>query len=192
LQFNGGNHANDVKETHKALKGKHMIVMASNIGYDVEAGQYDMLVPGGGVGAFNALSTQIGVPASGLGANGGGFLTECQSSLGWDNTVEAYQQCVIKKCDEVFKDWPNLLRGCHWFAEWYMAADNPTYNWEEVECPQYLIDHYTTTINTSKENNYKQQADWSTYKKGDALDTLHCWREGVNPRDPNGGPGCDP
>ena len=47
LQFNGGNHANDVKATHKALKGKHMIVMASNIGYDVEAGQYDMLVPGG-------------------------------------------------------------------------------------------------------------------------------------------------
>ena len=111
LQFNGGNHANDVKATHKALKGKHMIVMASNIGYDVEAGQYDMLVPGGGVGAFNALSTQIGVPASGLGANGGGFMTECQQSLGWDNTVEAYQECVIKKCDEVFKDWPNLLRG---------------------------------------------------------------------------------
>ena len=133
LQFNGGNHANDVKETHKALKGKHMIVMASNIGYDVEAGQYDMLVPGGGVGAFNALSTQIGVPASGLGANGGGFLTECQQSLGWDNTVEAYQQCVLDKCDQVFKAWPNLLRGCRWYAEWYMAADNPTYNWEEVE-----------------------------------------------------------
>ena len=174
LQFNGGNHANDVKATHRALKGKHMIVMASNIGYDVEEGQYDMLVPGGGVGAFNALSMQIGVPASGLGANGGGFLTECQQSLGWDNTVEAYQECVIKKCDEVFKDWPNLLRGCRWYAEWYMAADNPTYNWEEVECPQYLIDHYMTTINTTIENRYRWRDDWSDYKKGDALETQEC------------------
>ena len=174
LQFNGGNHANDVKATHKALKGKHMIVMASNIGYDVEEGQYDMLVPGGGVGAFNALSMQIGVPASGLGANGGGFLTECQQSLGWDNTVEAYQECVIKKCDEVFKDWPNLLRGCRWYAEWYMAADNPTYNWEEVECPQYLIDHYMTTFNTTKENRWRWKDDWSDYKKGDELETQDC------------------
>ena len=174
LQFNGGNHANDVKATHKALKGKHMIVMASNIGYDVEEGQYDMLVPGGGVGAFNALSMQIGVPASGLGANGGGFLTECQQSLGWDNTVEAYQECVIKKCDEVFKDWPNLLRGCKWYAEWYMAADNPTYNWEEVGCPQYLVDHYMTTINTKIENRFRWRDDWSDYKKGDALETQEC------------------
>ena len=193
LQFNGGNHANDVKDTHKALKGKHMIVMASNIGYDVEAGQYDMLVPGGGVGAFNALSTQIGVPASGLGANGGGFLTECQQTLGWDNTVEAYQECVLKKCDEVFKDWPNLLRGCRWYAEWYMAADNPTYNWEEVECPQYLVDHYLTTFNTTLENRWRWHDDWSDYKKGDVLDTVYCWKDGENPNDPNGkGAGCAP
>ena len=193
LQFNGGNHANDVKETHLALKGKHMVVMASNIGHDVEAGQYDMMVPGGGVGAFNALSTQIGVPASGLGANGGGFLTECQQSLGWDNTVEAYQQCVIKKCDEVFKDWPNLLRGCKWYAEWFMAADNPTYNWEEVECPQYLIDHYLTTFNTTLENRWRWHDDWSDYKKGDVLDTVYCWKDGENPNDPNGkGAGCAP
>ena len=193
LQFNGGNHANDVKETHLALKGKHMIVMASNIGYDVEAGQYDMLVPGGGVGAFNALSTQIGVPASGLGANGGGFLTECQQSLGWDNTAESYQNCVIQKCEEVFKDWPNLLRGCKWYAEWYMAADNPTYNWEEVECPQYLIDHSLTTFNTTLENRWRWHDDWSDYKKGDVLDTVYCWKDGENPKDPNGkGAGCAP
>ena len=193
LQFNGGNHANDVKATHKALKGKHMIVMASNIGYDVEEGQYDMLVPGGGVGAFNALSTQIGVPASGLGANGGGFLSECQISLGWDNTVEAYQECVLKKCDEVFKDWPNLLRGCRWYAEWYMAADNPTYNWEEVECPQYLVDHYMTTYNTTLENRWRWHDDWSDFKKGDVLDTVYCWKDGENPNDPNGkGAGCQP
>ena len=193
LQYNGGNHANDVKATHKALKGKHVVVMVSNIGYDVEDGQFDLMVPGGGVGAFNALSTQIGVPASGLGANGGGFLSECQQNLGWDNTVEAYQECVLKKCDEVFKDWPNLLRGCRWYAEWFMAADNPTFNWEEVDCPQYLVDHYMTTINTSKDNRYRWRDDWSDYKKGDVLDTVFCWKDGENPNDPNGkGAGCAP
>ena len=192
LQYNGGNHANDVKETHKALKGKHLVVMVSNIGYDVEDGQFDMMVPGGGVGAFNALSTQIGVPPSGLGANGGGFLSECQSQLGWDNTVEAYQSCVIEKCESVFQGWPNLLRGCKWYAEWYMAADNPTFNWEEVECPQYLIDHYMTTFNTTKDNRWRWHDDWSTYKKGDVLDTVNCWQAGQNPNDPNGGAGCAP
>ncbi|WP_073229667.1 hypothetical protein [Fibrobacter sp. UWEL] len=177
LQFNGGNHANDVKATHKALQGKHMVVMVSNIGYDVEAGQFDMMVPGGGVGAFNALSTQIGVPPSGLGAGNGGFLTECQSKLGWDNTLEKYQQCVIEKCEEVFSQWPNLLRGCKWYAEWYMAADNPTFNWEEVECPQYLVDHYVTNINTTKENRYRWRDDWSDYKAGDELETQDCLTE---------------
>ncbi|WP_294113691.1 glycosyl hydrolase family 5 [uncultured Fibrobacter sp.] len=174
LQYNGGNHANDVKATHKALKGKHIVVMVSNIGYDVEEGQFDMLVPGGGVGAFDALSTMLGVSKSDLGAGSGGFLTECQQSLGWDNTVEAYQKCVIAKCEAVFSKWPNLLRGCKWYAEWYMAADNPTYNWEEVECPQYLIDHYMTTINTTKDNRYRWRDDWSSYKKGDELETQEC------------------
>ena len=174
LQYNGGNHANDVKATHKALKGKHIVVMVSNIGYDVEEGQFDMLVPGGGVGAFDALSTMLGVSKSDLGAGSGGFLTECQQSLGWDNTVESYQKCVIAKCEAVFSKWPNLLRGCKWYAEWYMAADNPTYNWEEVECPQYLIDHYMTTINTTKDNRYRWRDDWSSYKKGDELETQEC------------------
>ncbi|MBQ5464301.1 MAG: glycosyl hydrolase family 5, partial [Fibrobacter sp.] len=57
---------NPPKATHKALKGKHLVVMASNIGNDVAggnanlpAGQFDLMVPGGGVGAFDALSTQV-------------------------------------------------------------------------------------------------------------------------------------
>lgn len=175
LQFNGGNHANDVKKTHKALKGKHMIVMVSNIGYDVEEGQFDMMVPGGGVGIFDALSTQLGIPATSLGAKDGGILTECQQKgLGYDNTVENYQKCIIDKCEAIFSEWPNLLRGCKWYAEWYMAADNPTYNWEEVECPQYLVDHYMTTVNTEKSNRYRWHDDWSNYKEGDKLDTQEC------------------
>lgn len=198
LQYNGSfkdaSANNAAKETHKALKGKHMVVMTSNIGHDVERGQFDLMVPGGGVGAFDALSVQVNGKNIKWGAGFGGFLTECQSTLGYDNTLEKYQQCVRDMCDAAFGNagFPNLLRGCHWFADWFMAADNPTYNWEEVECPQYLIDHYLTRINTTKDNNYKWRDDWSTFKQGDVLDTAVCWKDGENPHDPGGkGAGCE-
>lgn len=173
IQFNGGNHANDVKATHKALAGKHMIVMASNIGYDVEEGQFDMMVPGGGVGLYDALSTMVSGSNVQWGAQYGGFLTYCQQSLGYDNTVAKYQECVKDMCAAAFTGYDNLLKGCNWFADWYMAADNPTYNWEEIECPQYLIDKYKTTINTTKDTRIAWKDDWSTYTGG-ALDTLEC------------------
>ena len=198
LQYNGSfkdaSANNAAKETHKALKGKHMVVMTSNIGHDVERGQFDLMVPGGGVGAFDALSVQVSGQNVEWGAGFGGFLTACQGKHGYDNTLEVYQQCVRDMCDAAFGNagFPNLLRGCHWFADWFMAADNPTYNWEEVECPQYLIDHYKTRINTTKDNNYKWRDDWSTYKQGDVLDTAVCWKDGENPHDPSGkGAGCE-
>jgi len=184
---------NPPKATHKALKGKHLVVMASNIGNDVAggdaklpAGQFDLMVPGGGVGAFDALSTQVNKGADfNWGAGFGGFLTECQknTNCGTEGSLECYQTCVKDMCDAAFGDagLPNLLRGCHWFADWYMAADNPTYYIEEVECPQYLIDHYMTRFNTTLENNYKKVTDWSTFKEGDVLDTLHCWKAGEAP-----------
>ena len=195
---------NPPRETHKALKGKHLVVMASNIGMDVAggnpdlpAGQFDLMVPGGGVGAFDALSTQVNKGAGfNWGAGFGGFLTECQNKLGYDSTLAAYQECIKDMCDAAFGDsgFPNLLRGCHWFADWYMAADNPTYYIEEVECPQYLIDHYSSRINTTNETNIKKLEDWSTVKEGDVLDTLHCWKAGEAPPEngwTNPSAGCD-
>lgn len=180
IQFNGGNHANDIKATHKALKGKHMIVMQSNIGYDVEQGQFDLMVPGGGVGQYDALSTMVNGSSVNWGAQYGGFLTQCQSTLGYDNTVANYQSCVKDMCAAAFTGYPNLLRGCNWYADWYMAADNPTYNWEEVQCPQYLIDKYMSTINTTKTNHIIWKDDWSTYTGG-ALDTnSNCTATGCN------------
>jgi len=183
---------NPPKATHKALKGKHLVVMASNIGHDVAggnsslpAGQFDLMVPGGGVGAFDALSTQVHATNVNWGAGFGGFLTECQknTNCGTEGSLDCYQTCVKDMCDAAFGNsgLPNLLRGCYWFADWYMAADNPTYYIEEVECPQYLIDHYMTRFNTTMENNYKKVTDWSTFKEGDVLDTLHCWKAGEAP-----------
>ena len=182
LQYDGsfkdadGNNA--PKGTHKALKGKHIIVMASNIGHDVKPGQFDLMVPGGGPGIFNALQLQITKPGIEWGATYGGFLTYCQNGekCGYDGTLECYQSCVKDMCDAAFGDsnYPNLLRGCHWFADWFMAADNPTYQWEEVECPQYLIDKYSTTISTSIETKILFQSDWSKYKGGEFITTDAC------------------
>ena len=202
---------NPPKATHKALKGKHLIVMASNIGHDVAggnanlpAGQFDLMVPGGGVGAFDALSVQVNGAGVNWGAGFGGFLTECQKNkndnpdgCGTEGSLECYQTCVKSMCDAAFGNagLPNLLRGCHWFADWYLAADNPTYFIEEVECPQYLVDHYMTRINTTLETNIKKRTDWANFKEGDVLDTLHCWKAGEGPANESGwvspSGGCD-
>ncbi|MBR2469528.1 MAG: glycosyl hydrolase family 5 [Fibrobacter sp.] len=142
---------NKPKETHKALAGKHIIAMASNIGHDVDGGttQFDLMVPGGGVGAFDALSRQTGFDMRNGIEGYGGFLTNCQREIGTDASLEAYQSCVKGYCSRAFSSIPNLLQGCNWFADWFMAADNPNFYWEEVECPQYLVDKYVSTINTS-------------------------------------------
>ena len=168
---------NKPKATHEALKGKHIIVMASNIGHDVKPGQFDLLVPGGGPGIYNALNLMISRTDIEWGADYGGFLTYCREhTCGNDGTLDCFQSCVKNMCDAAFKDskYPNLLRGCHWFADWYMAADNPTYQWEEVECPQYLVDKYETTISTSIETKILFQSDWSAYKGGDFITTDAC------------------
>ena len=187
LQYDGstsnmGNGGPDVKDTHIALKGKHMIVMASNIGHDVDASstQFDLLVPGGGVGIFNALSTQIGKTPEELGKTNGGILGECLDKLGyWKVTKEQYQECVIEQCDVVFDStaWPHLNRGCKWLATFFEAADNPSFVWEEVECPQYLVDKYRTTLSLELETNILYSEKWDNYKgDGQFITTNACSR----------------
>lgn len=180
LQYDGSfadaSENNKPKETHKALKGKHIIVMASNIGHDVKVGQFDLMVPGGGPGIFNALNLMVNRSDIEWGAQYGGFLTYCQQQLGYDKGLKDYQTCIKDMCDAAFADAgrPNLLRGCHWFADWFMAADNPTYQYEEIECPQYLVDKYMTTISTTIDTEVLYQADWSSYKGGDLITTEAC------------------
>jgi len=155
LQFDGGNHGDDIKEAHRLIKNKTLIILASNIGHDVEGGQFDILVPGGGVGAYDSFTNLLGVSKEDMGATFGGFLTACQQSLNDYNLPAArYKECVAKKCNDVFGKDPkfgDLLRGCLWFTDWYEAADNPTFLYKKVDCPQYLTDKYRSTINTSKD-----------------------------------------
>lgn len=159
LQFDGGTHNNnnDVKEAHRLLKGKTLIVMTSNTGTDVGAGQFDIMIPGGGVGIYDSFSKQLGVSNSLMGAQYGGLLTACQQEIGDYNAPAAtFKQCVANKCTAAFggdAKFSNLLRGCQWFVDWFETADNPTYLYKAVECPAHLLGTYPSTINTTKDTN---------------------------------------
>ena len=121
LQFTGtGHHGNNAGAV--ALNGKHMIVQVINNG-GVEQDQFDLLIPGGGVGALNGCSRQWNT--SDLGAQYGGFMTGCNG----DTT------CVRQKCQQVFAGKPELMAGCDWFLGWFSAADNPNVRVERIACP---------------------------------------------------------
>jgi hypothetical protein len=87
--------------TSTSIAGKKMIVQATNTGGDVGEGQFDLAIPGGGVGLFNACSAQWGAPASGWGAQYGGLSSDTCSEL------------------------PSALQpGCKFrFGDWFEGAD---------------------------------------------------------------------
>lgn len=117
----------------QSLAGKSMIVQVINTG-GIEAGQFDILVPGGGVGDFDACSSQWGT--SELGERYGGFFLACQKEHNFE--YEPSRQCARDWCERVFTGKDDLLRGCTWFVEWFGLADNPTMKYKEVPCPQEL------------------------------------------------------
>lgn len=139
LEFDGTGHYNAQDPGSVALAGKTMIVQATNIGFDVGGGQFDILTPGGGVGAFDACSFQWNVAKAELGATYGGFMTYCQQNVGGDH--QQLKQCVLSRCAAVF-DEPGLAElaaGCEWYVQWYEAADNPNLRYQEVACPAALV-----------------------------------------------------
>jgi hypothetical protein len=125
--------------TSGRVSGKTMIVQALNIGYDVAGHQFDLLIPGGGVGAYNACGIQWGVSNGDLGAQYGGFLTACQQQYGY-NDVPVLRTCVADRCTSVFgsRGLTELEAGCNWFVTWFDVADNPTLSYKEVSCPSEL------------------------------------------------------
>ncbi len=142
ITFTGqGQHGNG--PTHQALSGKKMIVMQSNIGGDVAMDQLDLLVPGGGVGAFNAFSSQINVSNSDLGSQYGGLLATCPNNNG--ASVADNQSCLRTKCNSVFNKagQERLKAGCNFYVDYLMAANNPKFTFTKVTCPDELKNRYT-------------------------------------------------
>jgi Glycosyl hydrolase family 45 len=130
VQFTGEGNSNRADPGSQALKGKMMVVMATNIGGDVSMNQFDLLIPGGGVGQVNACGNQkVAAPMTIY----GGYAADCKN----DKT------CVKQKCDAAFGDskFADLKAGCDWFIDWYNVADNPKAKYQEVSCPKELVDH---------------------------------------------------
>ena len=130
----------ETKANHQALKGKTLVVMASNIGYDVQGGQFDVMIPGGGVGAFNGCAN---MGWGDQGAQYGGLLSKCEDEVGYDgDLLTKRKQCLTEKCNKSFANDTEAKEGCLFLATWMEAAGNPLHTYKEVDCPQALIQKF--------------------------------------------------
>ena len=139
LTFTGQGHYNSTNANTQKLKskGKKLIVMATNIGGDVGDGQFDVLIPGGGVGMFNGCS-QMGW--GGQGEQYGGLLSDCEKETGYK--AAQYGKCLTEKCNKAFSNDEEAKKGCMFLVEWMESAGNPEHNFVEVECPDVLKQRY--------------------------------------------------
>ncbi|TDL17211.1 glycoside hydrolase [Rickenella mellea] len=102
--------------TSGAAKGKLMIVQAINAGGITDV-DFDIYTPGGGVGDFNACTSQYGAPSGGWGRQYGGVTSDSQ-------------------CSQLPS---NLQAGCHWRWKW-AGGDVNTWkvSFTQVNCPSQL------------------------------------------------------
>ena len=133
----------ETKLNHQKLKGKKLIVMATNIGSDVEGGQFDVMIPGGGVGIFNGCGNLFDTSNT---EQYGGLLSDCEKSVGNDGSDEDIykkrKECLIKKCSSVFSKRLPAKMGCLFLANFMEAAGNPLHTYKEVNCPDALKKRY--------------------------------------------------
>ena len=128
IQFTGKGQYNDKDPGSMAIKDKTMIVQVINIG-GIASNQFDLLIPGGGVGANNACtggSSQWS--GANIGDTNGGMLTSCKDS----------GSCVQQMCQSAFGNMPQLLAGCNWVTGWFSAADNPQMVYQKIACPSEI------------------------------------------------------
>jgi hypothetical protein len=93
--------------------GKIMLVQSVNTGSDLADNQFDLQIPGGGTGIFDGCSSEFGGIA---GAQYGG--------------ISNVSQCA---------SMPSALQaGCQWRFNWFRQADNPTFNFQQIQCPAAL------------------------------------------------------
>ncbi len=136
LKFTGQSNSQANDAGSAALSCKTMIVQVVNIG-NITQGQFDLMIPGGGVGQFNACTQQWGVSGSALGEQYGGIQLTCQKQ---NNDWSARKTCTENACNNLFKNssQSTLLAGCKWGVEWLQAADNPKVVYKQVTCPDAL------------------------------------------------------
>lgn len=101
------------------LQGKQFLVQITNAGDTLQDNQFDLGIPGGGVGIFPlGCMTQWGASEEGWGDPYGGVHT-------------------IEECDELPAD---LQSGCRWRFEFMEGVSNPDVTFYQVKCPKELVD----------------------------------------------------
>lgn len=103
--------------TSGPVKGKTMIVQAHNTAYDIiTADRFSLAIPGGNTSTTDACALEFNVSQSVFG----------ESMVG----VTSRSQC---------DDLPTAMKsGCHWRFDWFEDADNPSVDFERVQCPAAL------------------------------------------------------
>jgi len=130
VAFNGASCGTcfELQFTSSSINGKQMVVQVVNVG-NISANQFDMLIPGGGVGVNNAC--QYEWPGLNIGSTNGGFLTAANGNGASAQTA----------CHNAFGSLTNgakLIAGCDWFAGWFASANNPSVIYKQVTCPSQL------------------------------------------------------
>ncbi|KFY97224.1 hypothetical protein V498_02186 [Pseudogymnoascus sp. VKM F-4517 (FW-2822)] len=105
--------------TSGAVKGKSMIVQASNTNYDSPgANVFTLGIPGGNTSYAGACAIEYNVPNSVFGTE----------NVGVSNRTD---------CD----DFPAALKpGCQWRFDWFKDAVEPNVEYKRVACPKVLTD----------------------------------------------------
>ena len=137
LTFTGKGHYSSTNANTKAIQGKKLIIMVTNVGTDVEQGQFDIMIPGGGVGIFNGCSS---MGWGGQGEQYGGLLSDCEKENNYN--AGKYQECLKNKCNSVFSNDSEAKKGCMFLVDYMHAAGNPEHNYTEIECPDVLKNKY--------------------------------------------------
>ncbi|KAF9698531.1 hypothetical protein EKO04_003867 [Ascochyta lentis] len=103
--------------TSEPLRGKRMIIQASNTAYDINtANRFTLAVPGGNTTSVDGCTTQYGVSQSVFGRDGLGVTT-------------------VEDCQNL----PSPLQpACRWRFDWLQDAMFPTANFKRVVCPAEL------------------------------------------------------
>lgn len=136
LTFTGESNSQPDDPGSKAICGKRMIVQVVNIG-GIQGNQFDIMIPGGGVGDFDACSRQWNAGGN-LGERYGGLQLACQKN--GNNDIENRKTCTQNACNQLFSrsELSSLKAGCNWSVDWLQTADNPKMRFRQVDCPQEL------------------------------------------------------
>lgn len=135
LTFTGTSNDGTADQGSQAICGSSIIVQVVNTG-GLATGQFDLLIPGGGVGQNDSCTTQLGVSTSQLGATFGGLMLTCEQNDNYN--YSEYTSCTTSACATLYANSMTMQTGCDFIVDWMKGANNPNVMYTQVTCPSAL------------------------------------------------------